>query len=200
MRILRLLCPWALSWSRLRKIFPISLTEYVIVDKRLSVKVSWTCWRFAMISNKGTLSRKETIEKFGFFFKVCYETIFLISWGIKIFLVATKKFGVFLGIIWFIRYAIVISVILEDSMEPLRHSWRLSRWRFRSKLQLFLPKLLNTVYLAWIIVFILLLYHGESLSLQTVVLWRTKLLIIMSTVLLEIPFSLTLVFKKLCAN
>ena len=36
-----------------------------------------TCWKFTIISNKGTLFRKEAIEKFGLLLKVYYEVIFV---------------------------------------------------------------------------------------------------------------------------
>ena len=40
-------------------------------------EVAWTCWKFTIISNEGTLFRKETIEKFGLLLKVYYEAIFV---------------------------------------------------------------------------------------------------------------------------
>ena len=40
-------------------------------------EAGWTCWKFTIISNKGTLFKKETIKKFGLLLKVYYEAIFM---------------------------------------------------------------------------------------------------------------------------
>ena len=40
-------------------------------------EVAWTCWKFTIISNEGTLIRKETIEKFGLLLKFYYQAILM---------------------------------------------------------------------------------------------------------------------------
>ena len=82
---------------------------------------------------------------------------------------------------------------MEDSVVAFTGPWRLTKWRFSSELPLFLRKLLNAAFLAWINVFILLLNHGGSLLSHAIVSWWIKLRRMLRTVLLKIAtFSLTL--------
>ena len=85
------------------------------------------------------------------------------------------------------------------NLNGLYRFWRLSTWHFSSKLPLFLRKLINAAFLAWIKinVFVLLLNHDGTLSSHTIASRGMKSLKMLRAVFLKITtFSMILVFRK----
>ena len=94
MRILMLSCSWALFKSRFWMNFPISLSENVTVEWRLSVISLISAGRELLLGIREHCLEKKKTAKFDFFLKICYKTIFVKQWGIKgIFLLFNKFFN-----------------------------------------------------------------------------------------------------------
>ena len=98
-RILMSSWPWALFELKLTMIFSILSPVKLIVRNLLSVHIcDLREVYYISLLHFRTLPRKERIEKFSFFFKICYKRF---SWN-------NFSFGAFLSIVWSICYPSVL--------------------------------------------------------------------------------------------